>query len=221
MSRLLEIAPVLRAGTKALSRRGARGTHVTRVGMSVAVLVLAGLTAPVATTPATAEAGPPPPPEAATPVTDTSLTNTEAPVTTAPAGAPALVPTTEVVSLRTAHAKTYATDQPGKYTSRIYANPIHFKDPVGVWQDIDMTLVPEADGRLRSRAHSSTVSVAPVANDAQLARVDFDAKHSVALRARTWNQCSPSVRPLKLSVVAVVSNARSGPVVDVWFNVQE
>ncbi|MDQ3756444.1 MAG: hypothetical protein M3394_01150 [Actinomycetota bacterium] len=124
----------------------------------------------------------------------TPATNTEAVVTPPPAGAAALVPTTEIVSMRTAHAKTFATEQPGKFTSRVYANPVHFKDAAGVWQDIDMTLVPQPDGRLRSRAHSSSVSVAPLANDAALGRVDFDADHSVA-----WSLHGASQVPVQVS----------------------
>ena len=137
---------------------------------------------PVTTSRAGAEDVAPPPDAPTTPVTGTPATNTEATVTSPPPGAAAAVPTSEVVSMRTANAKTFATAEPGRYVSRIYAHPIHFKDAAGVWQDIDMTLVPLPDGRLRSRAHSSSVSVAPTAADAQLARVDFDADHSVAFR---------------------------------------
>ncbi|HEX2039501.1 MAG TPA: hypothetical protein VHF47_07180, partial [Acidimicrobiales bacterium] len=148
-----------------------------RAGLGLVVVVVSGLVAPVATPRVVAESASPSPQPVAH---DTPLTNTEAVVTAPPPGAPALVPTTEIASMRTAHAKTFATEQPGKYTSRVYAHPIHFKDAAGIWQDIDMTLVPQAEGRLRSRAHSSAVSVAPTADDGQLARVDFDAHHSVA-----------------------------------------
>ncbi|HEX2039243.1 MAG TPA: hypothetical protein VHF47_05860 [Acidimicrobiales bacterium] len=141
--------------------------------------MLASLLAAVVGAPSSPAAAEPAPASAPVPH-DPPLTNTEAPVTAAPAGAPEAPTVAEVVSMRTESSKTFSTAEPGRHVTRFYASPIHFKDAAGAWQDIDMTLVPLPDGRLRSRANSVSVTLAPTANAAQLARVDFDSEHSVA-----------------------------------------
>ena len=53
--------------------------------------------------------------------------------------------TDEIESLRTKYFKVYA-EPDGTRTAKIYTTPIHYKASDDTWQEIDNTLVPQADG---------------------------------------------------------------------------
>jgi hypothetical protein len=160
-----------------------RGRRTNRFGLALSVLLVAGMAVPAPRALAEEPSAPGPASEPGTTATAVGLTNTEASVSPPPAGSPEPPVAAEVVGMRQAKAKTFATAEPGRYVSRLYAHPVHFKDAAGAWQDIDNTLVPvPVSGRLRTRANAITVELAPIASDPQLARVDFDADHSVGYR---------------------------------------
>jgi hypothetical protein len=70
----------------------------------------------------------------------------------------------------------------GSFTSKIFSRPVHFQDPAGEWAEYDPTLEERPDRRIRTRSGQVHVDVAPRADDAALAAVDFGAGRRVAFR---------------------------------------
>lgn len=99
--------------------------------------------------------------------------------------APASVPQPgdELVHLRTANSKTFATDTLKDFRTKVFSGPVHFLDAQGTWAEIDSRLVAAGPGRLRNAGNAFTVDVAHAQDDPALGRLVLDAGHSVAFRA--------------------------------------
>lgn len=97
----------------------------------------------VAGVPAVALAAPPKPVDA----TDTNAKGkpAETPENT---GRPAVPPGPEIVSKRTPGTKTFATGTPGKYLTKAWSGPVHYRDSQGRLQDIKAGIVDLAPGRV-------------------------------------------------------------------------
>jgi len=79
----------------------------------------------------------------------------------------------ELVSLRTATTRTYATDTPGEFETKAFTEPVNYRDAAGAWHDIDTTLTKGGDGAWHSTAGPVKVTVAGAANAASLTNVEL------------------------------------------------
>lgn len=76
----------------------------------------------------------------------------------------------EVVDLRAEDSKTFVGHVPGQFVTKVAAGPLHFKDRVGKWADIDTDL--GVQGRRKTKATAVPVEVATDATDPSLVRVE-------------------------------------------------
>jgi len=66
----------------------------------------------------------------------------------------------ELAARRTANSRTFADDH-GLVRTRIYAQPVNFRNGQGHWQSIDNTLVTDGTGGARNRANSYVATLPP------------------------------------------------------------
>ena len=100
--------------------------------------------------------------------------------TAPPANTRAPAPGEELVERRTETSKTFATEKPGKFLTRVASEPIHFRSADGRWSDIDTTLVPKGPDRLAPRATPANLELAANHDSAALARLQVDGSRSIA-----------------------------------------
>ena len=87
----------------------------------------------------------------------------------------------EQVGDRRADMKVFLNPN-GTRTAIAYTGPVHYRDALGGWSDIDTSVVSAADGTFRPRASGTAVSLARNARDGGLVSVAVDAVRSVAYR---------------------------------------
>ena len=131
-----------------------------------------------------------PAPAIPTPQTDLPATPAEDPIPASVSSVP-LPPKTgddydpatsvEQVDQRTSDGKVYRNAN-GTFTTLAFSGPIHFRNALGAWQEIDRHLVLGSDGAFHPRANGVDVALASNANSAQLATVTVDPLHSVTYR---------------------------------------
>jgi YD repeat-containing protein len=80
---------------------------------------------------------------------------------------------------RTATTGTFQNPD-GSRTLRVYAAPQNVRQPDGSWQPVSLTLAAGPDGRYQPRSVALGVSFARSAADPALARISFDAQHTVS-----------------------------------------
>lgn len=83
-------------------------------------------------------------------------------------------PGEEVIDARRVDAKTFATDDPATFETRLYTEPIHYRDGLGNWRDIDARLVPTGGGRFAAAANAVGASVAADQRSQHLGRLEVD-----------------------------------------------
>ncbi|MCW6006390.1 DNRLRE domain-containing protein [Micromonospora sp. CPCC 205371] len=84
---------------------------------------------------------------------------------------------------RTATSRLYRNAD-GTNTLRLYEQPVQVREPDGSWAPVDLELAAEAGGRLAPRVGPHEVTFAGETTGADLARLDLDADHAVALGLR-------------------------------------
>lgn len=102
----------------------------------------------------------------------------------APQKDPAPKPSEEIVERRTKASKTFATDTPGRFTTKVFDQAVHYPGADGRWDDIDTTLVERGQGRFHTKGSPVEVDVAPNPDDPELARVNLDARHAIGFGMR-------------------------------------
>jgi hypothetical protein len=85
----------------------------------------------------------------------------------------------EVPSARTSDSSTFA-NLDGTFTTKVYQEPVHFRDSSGLWQDISTSLRPVAGGRHTVSADDTGVSFADSSTAPDLMTAQLDATHSVS-----------------------------------------
>lgn len=75
----------------------------------------------------------------------------------------------EDLSARTEFGSTFANPD-GSWTSELSTGPVRYRNEDGGWTDVDVTLVAEADGSIRSRAHPAGLRLASGGGDAAAAQ---------------------------------------------------
>lgn len=88
-------------------------------------------------------------------------------------------PGKEIFAKRTATAKTLMGDEPGKFTTRLYSEPIHYRAG-DRWSEIDSSLGDLTGGKRKSKANKFGLELAENADAAALAKLQLDPEHSVA-----------------------------------------
>lgn len=89
-------------------------------------------------------------------------------------------PGDEIIGLRTETSASFATPDSKVVETRVYSGPVHFKNSADHWQRIN-TKLAEDNGRARARTSKFDVDVALKGNDDQVARIEIDNNHSLAL----------------------------------------
>ncbi|MBW3669387.1 MAG: hypothetical protein KY443_09275, partial [Actinobacteria bacterium] len=103
-------------------------------------------------------------------------------------------PGTELVGLRTATTKTFATATPGKYRTKAFSTPVHFKNDFGLWDEIDTTLVPSVEpARFVTAGNSAILDVAADPTSPELVRYRLDDEHSIGFRLAGARPGAPAV----------------------------
>lgn len=83
-----------------------------------------------------------------------------------------MAPGEEVVHERTEESKTFATDDPSVFRTEVYAEPVHFEDGAGQWEDIAPEMVPAGGGDVVSSGTGVSVSM-DAAGDGTEVRVEL------------------------------------------------
>ncbi|HVF06312.1 MAG TPA: polymorphic toxin-type HINT domain-containing protein [Frankiaceae bacterium] len=87
----------------------------------------------------------------------------------------------EVLGKRTRTSKTFASDIPGRFETKVFSQPIHHRNERGEWIDIDTDLV-ERDARLVTKSAPVPVDFARNGRDPNLVTVRFSPSQSVTFR---------------------------------------
>ncbi|CAN5749620.1 hypothetical protein BH23ACT12_BH23ACT12_14430 [soil metagenome] len=85
----------------------------------------------------------------------------------------------ELVGKRTATSKAFTGRSPGEIETRLYAEPIHYRQGDS-WVAIDSGLESSGDGKRKNRANDFGLELAESADDPSLAELVLDSTHSVS-----------------------------------------
>ncbi|MFN8036450.1 MAG: DNRLRE domain-containing protein [Acidimicrobiia bacterium] len=99
----------------------------------------------------------------------------------------------EAAADRTENSKVY--DNPdGTRTRRIYSGPVHCKDESGSWKDIDVSLEPGSNGKVKTKANRFGLQLAKDASDPFLGTLEIGSTHSVAYGVEGAQKVAGSVK---------------------------